>query len=231
MTNIDALMASNFWWEDRKSKAAHDWVKKSVPLLFDTLDSLYMETRKLPLHSQSGITGKTVSKSYTFTLGIFLNPTDYATLRSILSLSGDVYGTLSPLKDMTSNELHELEIPIKTLFGYSDRFREIRNFYTHLGEAITNMDRHGVSGPLTTKSGLTYDATAQHCVHLQWEKNNTIYFTYNKKDYAIVIDKPVYDPIFRTAREIWKEITSHKLRPGQSANQYTPEKNLYPDVK
>lgn len=221
MTNIEALLASNFWWEDRKSKGAHDWVRKSIPLLFDTLDSLYIETRKLPLYSQSGITTKTVSDSYTFTLGIFLNPADYA----------DVYGTLSPLNDMTSNELQEMEKPVKTLFGYSDRFREIRNFYTHLGEAITDMNRHGVSGPLTTKSGITYDATAQHCVHLQWENNNTIYFTYNKKDYAVVIDKPVYDPIFRTAREIWKEITSHKLRPGQSANQYTPEKNLYPDVK
>jgi hypothetical protein len=223
-------VASNLWWEERKSKGAHDWVRKSIPLLFQTLDSLYIETRKLPLYSQSGMMTKTVHDSYTFTLGIFLSPTDYATLRSILSLSGDVYWTLFPLKDRTSDELQELEKPVKSLYDYAERFREIRNFYTHLGEAITNkMDRHGVSGPLSTKTGITYESTTQYCVHLLWEKNNTIYFTYKHKEYEIVIDKAVYDPIFRTAREIWTEITKGRIHSG--TNHYIPAKDLYPEVK
>jgi len=172
LTSIEALVASNLWWEERKSKGAHDWVRKSIPLLFDTLDSLYIETRKLPLHSQSGVTSKTVTDSYTFTLGIFLSSTDYATLRSILSLSGDVYGALTPLKDMSANELQELEKPVKTLFNDSNQFREIRNFYTHLGEAITDMDRHGVSGPLTRNR--ESNMTPPHNIVCR-EKNNTIH--------------------------------------------------------
>lgn len=227
MANIDALIATNLWWQERKQKGAHHYIVRTIPLLFQTLDALYIETRKLPLHSQSGRTMGTVSEAYTITYGIFLKPVDYATLRSILSLSGDVYEILRPLNSLTGEELLELEAPVKGLYNYSLRFNHVRNFLTHLGEVVTDMVCHGVSGPLVTDSGITYAPTARHCIHLVWD-NSTIYFTYNKKERIIVMDKPAYDPIFLGAEEIYQQITSHEIN--KNEKHYTPLEELYPEV-
>jgi hypothetical protein len=93
-----------------------------------------------------------------------------------LSLSGDVYEILKPMSSLGRPELLELETPIKKLYDYALIFRELRNFFTHLGEAITDMDRHGISGPMVTDSGIAYAPSAKYCIYLIWE-NNTIYFT------------------------------------------------------
>lgn len=227
MTNIDALVASNQWWEERKDKGAHHYVVRCIPLLFHTLDALYIETRKLPLRSQSGKTSQTVTTSYTTLYGIFLNPTDHAVLRSILSLSGDVYEVLKPMNSLSGTDLSELESPVKKLYADALIFRQLRNFFTHLREAITDMDRHGISGSMLTAAGITYASSAEHCIHLMWE-NNTIYFTYDKKEWKVKIDKTVYDPIFQIAREIYRKITNHHN--GKFLKQYIPVENLYPEV-
>lgn len=226
MANIDALIATNLWWQERKQKGAHHYIVRTIPLLFQCLEALYIETRKLPLYSQSGRTMRTVSEAYTITYGIFLKPIDYATLRSVLSLSGDVYEMLKPLNKLDREELMELEAPVKSLYNYSERFKQIRNFFTHLGEAMTDMECHGISGPLVTDSGITYTPTARHCIHLVWD-NSTIYFTYNKKERTIIIDKPDYNPIFLTAEEIFRQITSQESK---NDKQYTPLEELYPEV-
>jgi hypothetical protein len=227
MANIDALIATNLWWEERKQNGAHHFILRTIPMLFQTLDALYIETRKLPLHSQSGRTMTTVSEAYTITYGIFLKPVDYATLRSVLSLSGDVYEMLAPLNNLTEEELLELEVPVKSLCNYSERFKDIRNFYTHLGEALTNMVRHGITGPVVTESGITYSPTARYCIHLVWD-NSMVYFTYKNKERTIIIDKPAYDPVFRTAKEIYQQITSHEIN--KNNRHYTRVEELYPEV-
>ncbi len=106
-------------------------------------------------------------------------------------------------------------------------FKEIRDMFTHLGETVTDMVRHGISGPQVTNSGITYSPSAIHCIHLIWD-TNTIYFTHSKKEHTVLIDKPAYDPIFQSARDIFKEITSHEIYKDQ--NHYTPLEKLYPEV-
>lgn len=227
MVNIDALIATNLWWEERKQKGAHHFILRTIPMLFQTLDALYIDTRKLPLHSQSGRTMTTISEAYTITYGVFLKPVDYATLRSVLSLSGDLYEMLAPLNNLTEDELLELEVPVKSLCNYSERFKDIRNFYTHLGEALTNMVRHGITGPAVTESGITYSPTARHCIHLVWD-NSMVYFTYKNRERTIIINKPAYDPVFRTAKEIYQQITSHEIN--KNNRHYTRVEELYPEV-
>ena len=177
--------------------------------------------------SISGRRIKTVSESYTITYGIFLKPSDYAAMRSILSLSGDIYEMLHSLKKLEKKDLLELDMPIKKLYNYSLTFIEIRDMFTHLGEALTDMQRHGISGSETTQSGITYSASAKHCIHLVWDVD-TIYFTHRKNEYKITINKLVYDPLFQIAREIYKEITCHEIYKGK--NKYVPLENLYPEV-
>jgi len=224
--NIDVLVASNLWWKERKEKGAHHWITKNLPFLFDTLDALHPETRKLPLRSKAGLIDREVTTAYTFTYNMVLSAQDYGTLRSIVSLSGDVYNLLTPLVNVNPESLLELSAPIKELYKLSISFRGVRNFFTHLNEVLTNMDKHGISGPVTTDCHLSYTKSAKSCVHLVWD-NNTIYFTWHNEEQKIKIDRPAFQPVFQTALEIYKVITSHNNT--STTKDYTAVEKMYQD--
>jgi hypothetical protein len=221
MANIDVLVAANFWWNQRSKKGAHHFILRVMPLLFQSLQSLYIETRKLPLHSLSGITPTKVGQQYSFRYGIFLNPNEYATLRSVLSLMADIYSLLNPLASLKNEELMELAPHIRKLSVSADQFRKVRNFYTHINEILTTkMDEHGITGARNTNCGIEYTSNAKACVHLVWH-NNMIYFTYKGEPHEIAIEKAVFDPIFCTAKQIYSELVSH------SPQNYTPVDRLF----
>jgi hypothetical protein len=221
MANIDVLVAANFWWSQRSKKGAHHFILPVMPLLFQSLQSLYIETRKLPLHSLSGVTSTEVDQQYSFKYGIFLKPNEYATLRSILSLMADVYSLLNQLASLNNEELMELAPHIRELFDHANQFRKVRNFYTHINEILTTkMDEHGITGARNTNCGIKYTSNAKACVHLVWH-NNVIYFTYKGEPCEIAIEKAVFDPIFCTAKQIYFELVSH------SPQNYTPVEGLF----
>lgn len=62
----------------------------------------------------------------------------------------------TPLTKLSPSELKEISPYIHQLFYEANRFREIRNFFTHLDEVFTNMDRHGMTGALKTNCGIEY---------------------------------------------------------------------------
>ena len=86
MVSIEILQNINKWYVANKATGASDMVLKTVPFLFLTLDSLYSETRKLPLRSVGGHKIAKITSSYVFTLGILLQSEEYSKLRLILSL-------------------------------------------------------------------------------------------------------------------------------------------------
>ena len=145
--DVEVLGATNNWWVERQSKGAHHYIIRIIPFLFDVLNSLYTETRKLPLRQKiSGAHQKQVDQHYLITIGFFLPPQDYSTLRLILSLVGDIYNLLTPLRRVDQVELMELSPYVNSLYIEADRFREIRNCFTHLDEVFTDMDKHGITG-------------------------------------------------------------------------------------
>lgn len=91
MPDPEVLVATNLWYTERRQLGAHNFILHIIPFLFDVLDSLYIETRKLPLYSISGITNKQIDNSHIITFGIFLSTEHYIILRNILSLMGDAY--------------------------------------------------------------------------------------------------------------------------------------------
>jgi hypothetical protein len=111
--------------------------------------NLYFQTRKLPLHPGSGSTNKQVSNSCAITISMFLPPEQFTTLRVILSLVDDIYNSLKILKE--NNHLVELSPFINELFEHADKFRRVRNFFMHLDEVLTDMDKHGVNWPAKTR--------------------------------------------------------------------------------
>lgn len=94
--DVEVLWATNNWWSERQPKGAHHYIIRIIPFLFDVLNSLYIETRKLPLRQKiSGAHQKQAAQHYLITIGFFLPPQDYYTLRLILSLVGDIYNRMA----------------------------------------------------------------------------------------------------------------------------------------
>ncbi len=209
--------AISYWWQERKEKGAHHYIIRNLPFFFNTLNALYLEIRKLPLtNAMKGGPGLKIDEAYTFTYNLSLSPQEYGTLRLILSLSGDLYNLLAPLT--RCEPLFELTEPIKRLYQLTNSFREVRNFFTHLDKVFTNMDKHGISGPIVSSCGITYSDSAKKCLYLIW-LNNTIFFTWQNKEYKKTVDKPEFQPIFQSANELYRELTKGMGYP----------ENLYPE--
>jgi hypothetical protein len=216
----EILAAANRWWIDRKQKDVHHFILRNVPFLFEVIGALYLETRKLPLQSVNKIPPRKIDQDYVFTIGMFLQSDEYAILRSILSLIGDIYNLTTPLLNLKNGYLLELEDSVKKLFDYANRFREARNFFTHLDEVLTNMDKHGITGAANTGCGIQYTNKARGCIHLVWNSDeNTIHFTYQGKAQKIRIEKSVFDPIFVTARDMYLELVVHEKNADQKIHQ------------
>lgn len=219
----EVLVATNNWWRERKEKGAHHFVLRLIPFLFEVIESLYIQTRKLPIHPGIGASNKEVGGSYVITFSMFLSADDYTTLRVILSLMGDIYNLLTPL--IQKDQLMEISPLIQQLYDHANKFRKVRNFFTHLDEVFTDMDKHGITGALKTNCGIVYTTTTRGCVHLVWYRN-TIHFTYKKEICEITIDRPVFDPVFQIAKKIYSQLISHKIYVEQ--NKYRPVEELFP---
>ena len=113
----EVLVATKWWWTERKDTGAHHFILRLVPFLFQVIESLYFQTRKLPLHPGICATNKEVSNSYEITFSMFLPPEQFTTLRAILSLVGDIYNPLKILKK--NDQLAELTPIIDELFEHA----------------------------------------------------------------------------------------------------------------
>ena len=133
------------------------------------------------------------------------------------------YNSLKILKE--NNHLAELSPFINELFEHADKFRRVRNIFTHVDEVLTVMDKHGVNGPAKTEYAIVYTEAAKGCTHLVWDKN-VLHFTYFEESCEMTIDKFVFDPIFQIAKKMYTELISHKLYAEQK--NYRPVEELFP---
>jgi hypothetical protein len=208
MHDTEVLLATNNWWAERKTKGAHHFILRIIPFLFDVLNSLNLERKRLPLkQAVSRVQPKQVKEHYLITIGIFLPPQEYATLRTILSLVGDVYNLLTPLNRLNSNELLELSQHVNDLFSEADKFRHARNCFTHLDGILTDLDKHGITGAAKTNCGIEYLPGAKGCIHIVWH-NNVLHFTSYGKPEEKTIDKSTFDGIFNVATQMYSELIS-----------------------
>lgn len=89
------------WFESRKAEGLDPKLVALMPLMFRTLDALYLETRQLPIVGKSGARWrKPKDKLDVFTFGLILEPAEYRTLRSILALAGDLALVSDKLKSL-----------------------------------------------------------------------------------------------------------------------------------
>lgn len=205
-----------FWWcAERNAQNISEHLPQIIPHLFKTLDALYLTVKELPnMEIQEGTGrisggGKTGEQSKTFIIDIPLNPKDYVVFRSCVSLVGDVYHLITPL--IKENRLAELLNPLKELMDSADKFRDLRNFLTHIDERFTEkrynkIEKHSIS--LTDENG-HYESF--YFVY----SDGIIRFTEFETVKQVPFDVESFKPIFKSAQAVYKVITSHEKYKGE----------------
>jgi hypothetical protein len=212
------------WFDSRKEQGPHPKLVALMPLMFRTLDALYLETRKLPIVGVSGARWrKPKDKPDVFTLGLNLEASEYVTLRSILALAGDLALVSDQLKDL--RQPPALGQFIKPLNEQAKRFHDARNFFSHMDEALRDYSKHAAPVPHRLDCGVEFTATATNNVYVIWE-NNTLYFSYDKRHCQVDIDKHEFNEIFNLARQSYAEIINSPISQ-QSKNLKKPDQ-VYP---
>ena len=153
---------------------------------------------------------------------MWLTDADYVTLRSILALCGDLIYVLEKLK--TPPRLLELAQFMTPLYKRANQFRDARNFFTHMDEALRDHSKNGISGPTTLECGVPFTAKATNNVYVIWH-DNALYFSFENKQRKIVLTRPEFDEIFNQARQLYAMIIDNPTT--QSGNPIDPAQ-VYP---
>lgn len=207
--NIQAEIAR--WFESRKREGANPGPKvvELMPLMFRTLDALYLVTRNLPIVGVSGANkNKSKDNPDAFTFGLVLEAHEYATLRSILALTGDLIFVSDNMQHLPG--LLELGKSISDIYKRADNFRDARHFFTHMDEALRDHAKHGISGPVTLDCGVRFTDNAKNNVYVIWD-HTTLYFSYDNKHCRVDIDNPEFNEIFNLARELYARIINNSI--------------------
>jgi hypothetical protein len=219
------LIAMPWWIKSRRDQGANPNSKLTelMHLLFRTLDAMYLETRKLPFTAKSGVTGKLKDKPDSFIFSMWLKNADYLTLRSILALSGDLIYVLEKL--ITLRGLLNLGPSLPSMLKRANQFRDARDFFTHMDDALRDHSKHGISGPLQLDCGAEFTADAKNNVYVIWH-DNALYFSFENKPRKIVLTKPEFDEIFNQARQLYASIIDNPIT--QKSGNPIPPDQVYP---
>ena len=193
-----------YFWEQGRKDSINDSVFKLLPFVFYTLDSLYDITRKLP-NREPTFDGEIpiIDAQRFFVLGL-PEDEDYKNVRLTLALVSDLYFLLEGIKNQ--GNLMEIKSVIIKMNDESRKFSDIRNFFTHLDERISNLERHGIDGETITNCGIRYNSTAKNCFHLVVGKGE-IHFSDSKEPKEIDIGKSAFNSIFIEARNLYATLT------------------------
>lgn len=198
-------------------------------LMFRALDSLYLETKnKLPLTTTGKVNKRPKNDPDRITFDLWLTDESYAALRTILALLGDLTFTSQELRGLDG--IAGLQRHVENIFNESNRFRDARNFFTHMDNHLGRREdhgryEHGVSGPMTIGCGVKFGADARNNAYLIWD-NNTLYFNRNHDFCEVVIDRPAFNGIFSYARDLYAEIRNNPT--SQNARNIIPRCQIYP---
>jgi hypothetical protein len=223
--SLVVLTAMPWWIQSKREKGEtpNPKLTELMQLLFRTLDALYIETRKLPFYAKSGANKRPKHNPDSFIFALWLKDADYITLRSILALSGDLIYVLEKL--MTLPGLLELGPLLPPLYKRANQFRDARDFFTHMDDALRDHSRHGISGPATLDCGVESTPKAINNVYVIWH-DNALYFSFENKHRKIVLTRPEFDEIFNQARQLYAEIINNPVSQ-KSGNVKKPDQ-VYP---
>lgn len=177
-----------------------------LSFLFQTMDALYCAVRIFPdtwtnTEPVKMLMGGTQSMCIRFNAG----PDSLLMQKSAISLTGDIWCILKRLK---KEELFDLEEPVSALIDLLEEFRDLRNFYAHLDERLSDLKNNGFTGSCETGCGIRYD-DAKECFHMILV-GNVFYYTSQGKCLKKDIGKYAFRDVIHLSLDIVRVISKHK---------------------
>ena len=226
MIDVETLVSGQNYFRNKRGNLIDNHTVFLISNAFFSIKALHSLMYDYSLPSLSGISSsnKPITDSNGIHLGMFPNPQKFSQFRAAISLTGDVYNCLDAV---LQKELFDLKPKIQKLFDEANKFRTVRNFFTHLDNVLKNPEGHGVDGPLKTEFGIEYAESAKNRFHLIIH-NETIYFTQYKKSEKMYIGRSAFLPIFDAARDVFRELLSETAH--EKLSQY-PDPDLLFQIK
>lgn len=228
LLNIDSRAAVHGWLSEHTPTHDLHMLATLIPFLYTILETLYHETRKLPIQVPiGGLSAGTTNTPNGFTYGLWLQPKDYATVRVILALSGDLIDVLHEIKSLKG--LNDLGVPISAMSKEAEKFKSARDFFTHMDEVWRDLFKHGVDGPFDIANRSHFTSSAKNRVYLVWD-NDTIYFSHHKKPKEVRLRKEEFDNIFEYGRQLMAALRNNKETMKEKDNLLPIEEIFKKDV-
>lgn len=223
--NIDSRAAVHNWLSEHGEAGDIQMLVPLMPFLFTILETLHYETRKLPIQpTVSGVSEGTTDSPNGITFGLWLLPKDYATVRVILALSGDLIDVLDKIKSLPG--LKELGSPISTMRKEVEKFRAARDFFTHMDEVWRDFSKHGADGPFDIANRSRYTVNAKNRVYLLWH-DDTIYFTHHRERQEVRLRREEFDSIFECGRQLMAALRNNRESMKQK-DSLVPIEKIFP---
>ena len=189
-----------------------------MPFLFSTLDALYATVLPFPAVWGPKIApGIRIGGTHNTYINLQLTPGSFSLLRAAIGLAGDAFCIA---KRLTEINLGNLQAPLSTLHLDLNRWRYLRNFFSHLDDRLGNLDKHGITGSENTNCGIEYNG-ATGCFHLLLV-GNTIHFSSEGGAHEVDVGKESFGALLASARPLFAMLTNHD-RHKASCNYPDPE--------
>ncbi|TXR91218.1 hypothetical protein DN390_29635 [Bacillus sp. SH7-1] len=221
MISNELESATHWWFVERRKDSFNESMYTVLPFIFKNLDALYIITRNIPREwTKNELLRGRVNGTRSKKIILPNSLVDYINLRSSLSFVSDLHLLLKTL--IEEGNLMDLEEPIEHLYNEISKFRDVRNFFTHLDERLLKLEKHGVSGKNTANCGIEYGEDAVECFHLVLS-GNKIHFTQNKKLLEAEVGRDAFNAIFRSCRGVYEVLINHRIH----ATNYKSFKEIY----
>ncbi|MGW6663068.1 hypothetical protein [Peribacillus sp. NPDC055009] len=206
----EKLGTAMHWWrfENKVSDSMLinvDWVFKAGVALYQSIGVLASEKNEISKRIMRGTSGGTKQ----VVIQLPLNPAEYFHLRGILAMTADMYRITSAI--VKNSETGDLKSHLNKIKRSSNKFRDLRNFFEHIDDRLTDFNKHGISGETETNCGISYTESAKDCFHLVFD-GFSFHFSDEKKSKERSFTVNDFIPIFEGLEGLYDVLTSHKIQ-------------------
>lgn len=82
-------------------------------------------------------------------------------------MTADMYRITTAI--VKNTETGDLKPHLNKIKRSSNKYRDLRNFFEHIDDRLTDFNKHGISGETNTNCGIYYQENAKECFHLVFD--------------------------------------------------------------
>jgi hypothetical protein len=223
MRSLDLHSAIHWWAAEHDDEGIDGNVSGLLFFLFQLLETLHYAAGEFPSQwAPVQHAGVSQGGRHGLTINLEIGPKDFHAFRAAVGVVGDMYCIAKRLEAARTADAAPVILRLREAL---EPFRELRNFFAHLDDHVTNLDQHGITGELQTPVGIHYPPESIGNFHLVIS-GNTVNFTRNAKAHHVVLDRQSLGTVFVAGRDLYSLITSHKIH----ATTYAPAEEKFPPL-